>query len=176
MLALAFAGGDAFAATKKGTSSGKGRSGAGFDVQNLYAGFGLSNNSLSGFDDAMGWQIYGGYDLPWYLGVARTAVEVGYMESGEFEETVTINIPPFPPRSFTAKAEAKGLWTTGVIAYPLTPQVDLVGRLGLDFGDDDGLMVGIGAGYRFNKQISGRVEYVVREDINSLQANLAYHF
>lgn len=153
-------------------SAGLASAANGFDAKNMYAGFGLGMNSLSGFDDAMGWQIFGGYDLPFKLGPAKTAVEVGYMESGEFEQSITL---PFFG-TITATAEAKGIWATGVVAYPVNPQVDLIGRLGLDLGDDDGLMFGVGAGYAFNKQVSLRAEYVVRNEIDSLQANLVYHF
>jgi hypothetical protein len=171
MLTLMVAGGgEAIAAAKKGAAT-SGSSG-GFDVQNLYGGFGLSLNALSGFDDAMGWQIFGGYDLPWKLGPAKTAVEVGYMTSGEFEQSVTV---PFVG-TIKATSEAKGIWATGVVAYPVNTQFDILGRLGYDFGDDDGLMLGLGAGYWINKQVSVRAEYVIRDNIDSLQVNLLYHF
>lgn len=172
LMLMVASGGEAIAAAKK-KGAATSRSSGGFDVQNLYGGFGLSLNSLGGFDDAMGWQIFGGYDLPWKLGDAKTAVEVGYMNSGEFETSITL---PFGLGTYKATTEAKGIWATGVVAYPVNPQFDIIGRLGLDFGDDDGLMLGVGAGYWFNKQVSARAEYVIRSNIDSLQANLVYHF
>jgi hypothetical protein len=37
-------------------------------------------------------------------------------------------------------------------------------------------MFGVGVGYAIDKKIQLRGEYVIREDIDSLQANLAYRF
>ena len=45
----------------------------------------------------------------------------------------------------------------------------------LDFGDADGLMFGIGAGWKLNRQWKLRGEYVIRDDLNSLQVNFLYH-
>ncbi len=60
--------------------------------------------------------------------------------------------------------------------YELDSQFRLLGRLGVDFGDDDGLMVGAGLGYAFNRQLEVRGEYVARDNIDSLQANVVYRF
>jgi len=46
--------------------------------------------------------------------------------------------------------------------YMVAPQWELLGRLGYDFGDDDGVMVGIGGGYILNKNLKLRLEYVMR--------------
>ena len=57
----------------------------GFDQSNLYVGGGLSMNSLSGFDDEMGYQAFVGYELDMIdLGPVQLAVEVGYFNSGKF--------------------------------------------------------------------------------------------
>lgn len=161
--------GSATAAQKRAASQ---RSSSGFQQEYLYIGGGLGINSLSGFDDAMGWQIFGGYELPYMIGDAKTAIEVGYMNSGEFE--MAIQIPPFPPIKVTT--EAKGLWATGVVSYPVNKQFDLIGRVGLDLGDDNGLMLGGGAGFNINNEMQIRAEYVIRENIDSLQANFVYRF
>ena len=47
---------------------------------------------------------------------------------------------------------------------------------GLDFGDDDGLMLGIGGQYDISPAFFMRVEYVIRDDIDSFQFNLLYQF
>ena len=75
-------------------------------------------------------------------------------------------------RSVTASARAKGLWATPVARIELSPQFDLIGRAGLDFGDDDGLMVGVGLGYNINRQSQFRVEYDERDNVDSLQFNV----
>src|SRR6266699_6533366 len=59
-------------------------------------------------------------------------------------------------------ASASGLWTSGVVRYLVAPNVELIGRAGLDFGDDDGLLFGIGAGYIVNRNLKLRLEFVAR--------------
>jgi hypothetical protein len=143
----------------------------GFDQDNLYLGAGVSRNSLSGAsNNPIGFQFFGGYKLDEVVNLdpVTFAVEVGYMDSGDFEV-----------RQFGLTQDigsASGLWVNAVFGYPLTPEVNLLGRIGLDFGDDDGLMLGFGAGYRLNPNVELRGEYVIRDDINSLQANFVYHF
>lgn len=143
-----------------------------FNQENLYVGGGIGLNSLSGFDDETGFQFFGGYHLDMVdLDQVNLAVEVGYFSSGEFEETETDEFG-----TYRAEGEANGLWTTAVFGYPLTPELDLLGRIGLDFGDDDGLMFGFGAGYDLTPEFQLRGEYVIRDNIDSLQANLVYNF
>jgi hypothetical protein len=81
-----------------------------------------------------------------------------------------IDIPPFG----SVSARAKGLWSTGVARYIVNPQVELLGRAGLDFGDDDGFMFGVGAGYIVNRNVKLRGEYVIRENVDSIQFNFVY--
>lgn len=140
----------------------------GFDQKNVYVGGGIGLNSVSGADDAVGFQVFAGYKLDMVkLDPIELAVEVGYMDSGDFEVDT-------PFGSFEESAE--GLWATAVGSYALDKQFNLLGRFGLDFGDDDGLMLGIGAGYEVSPQIELRAEYAIRDDIDSLQGNFLYHF
>ncbi|HEX5513307.1 MAG TPA: outer membrane beta-barrel protein [Gammaproteobacteria bacterium] len=140
----------------------------GFNQDNLYAGAGISLNSLSGFDDAVGFQIFGGYKLDTLnLDPVKLAVEVGYMDSGDFEANYWFG---------KVEANVSGVWASAVASYPLTPELNLLGRLGLDFGDDDGLLLGAGVGYTVSKEIELRAEYVIRDNVDSLQANFVYHF
>jgi hypothetical protein len=137
----------------------------GFDQRNLYVGGGLSFNSLSGFDDAVGFQIFAGYLFtPVGVGQISLAAEAGWMTSGDF------SAPGQPDVS------ADGLWVNGVVGYPMTARFQFLGRAGMDFGDDDGLMFGIGLGYGLTSELELRAEYVVRDNINSTQVNVAYHF
>lgn len=140
----------------------------------VYGGAGLSNNSVSGADSAMGYQFFLGYDLKGVkLGKGSVAVEAGYMNSGEFDVTVCY---PFIGCVTGSAGEAKGLWGTGVVSLPVANQLDFIGRLGLDIGDDDGVMFGVGLGYALDKKMQLRGEYVIRDTIDSLQANLAVRF
>jgi opacity protein-like surface antigen len=137
---------------------------------NLYFGGGIGINDLSGFDDATGFQVFAGYDLDYRLGKASLAGEVGYMDSGDFERDVVI--PGFG-RFSTDEQNVDGLWTTGVISLPVGA-VNLIGRAGLDFGDDDGFMVGGGVGIDLSREWELRFEYVMRDNVDSLQANIAF--
>ncbi|RFA31100.1 hypothetical protein CAI21_00035 [Alkalilimnicola ehrlichii] len=132
-------------------------------MTDFYAGGGITRNQLSGWDDATGFQFFGGYNLPVETGLVDLSVELGYADSGDFE-------------SNGQETNADGLWLTGVARYPVTPEFGILGRLGADFGDDDGLMFGIGAGYRVNVAFEIRGEYVVRDETDSLQANFVVHF
>jgi outer membrane protein with beta-barrel domain len=143
----------------------------GFDQRRLFFGAGLSSNSISGSDNnPTGFQIFGGYNFAEIAPKFQVDAEVGYMDSGKFKQTV--NVGPF---SVTAEDSAKGLWATGVARYMVAPQVELIARLGYDFGDDDGLMAGLGAGYIVNPHLKLRLEYVVRDNIDSIQFNLVFY-
>ncbi len=139
----------------------------GFDQSKLHVGAGLGNNSLTGFDNAIGWQFFAGYPLEMVkLGEGvRSSIEVGYMSTTFKQEILFFG---------TIEASAKGLWATYVANYPVNDQVDALGRIGLDFGDDSGLMFGIGGEYKLDDQKAVRLEYVIRDNVNSLQGNFVY--
>lgn len=128
----------------------------------LGAGVGFNNINNSYYNDndsdAVGFQIFAGLPLAVNLGSASLAVEVGYMDSGEFDNG----------------RNANGLWSTAVVALPLNSNVNLLGRLGYDFGDDDGLMAGAGVGFPIASKTALRIEYVARDHIDSLQANFVF--
>lgn len=141
-------------------------------AQDIYLGGGISSNEISGSDSGTGWQVFVGFPLTGVrAGPFKFAVEAGYMETGKMETRT--DVPGFG--TVTADSEAKGLWATGVASYPLSPAVDLLGRIGLDFGDDDGLMVGVGLGFIIAPQLQVRGEYVERDHVDSLQVNLVYY-
>lgn len=129
-------------------------------VQGLYFGGGLSANSASGTDTGIGYQFFGGYELPVKTDPIKLAVEVGYMDSGDLIDGVDSN--------------ATGLWATGVGVFAVNSTVNLLVRAGFDFGDDDGFMFGVGAGFNLNKQMELRAELVERDNIESFQVNFLY--
>ena len=140
-------------------------------TSSFYLGGGLGFNSLSG-GRGNGYQFLGGYEFAFKLnGDISTALELGYMDSGNFDGRVFS-----PDASGTVSGEAKGFWLNVVESFPIGNKVEGIARLGLDFGDDDGLMVGAGMGYNFNRHWALRSEYVVRESVSSFQFNLLYGF
>jgi len=141
------------------------------NASSFYLGGGVGFNTASG-GNGNGVQILGGYQFDFKLnGDISTALEVGYMDSGTF---TTKNFATDTKSS--AKEEAKGVWLNVVETFPIGNRVEGLARLGFDFGDDDGLMVGAGMGYNFNRNWLLRSEYVIREHINSFQFNLLFNF
>lgn len=132
------------------------------DTSKFFFGGGLSSNETSNSDSAVGWQFFGGYSFGEVFRNVVVDAEVGYMDSGDMKRA---GAPDF---------SANGLWATGVGRFLLTPSIELLGRLGLDFGDDDGLLAGIGVGFNLTKNFKLRFEYVQRENVDSVQFNLVY--
>lgn len=146
------------------------RSSAGFDSRNLFFGAGLSSNEVSGSSNGTGFQVFGGYAFGEFARNVRLDAEVGYMDTGSMD--VCRNLPPFV--LFCGDARAKGLWANGVARFIVVPNVELLGRAGLDFGDDDGFMFGVGAGFLVNRNAKLRFEIVERDHVSSLQFNFVY--
>jgi len=140
----------------------------GAQAEGPYAGGGIGFNSIdvSGFDSAIGFQFFGGYDLDIVLGEnVTTAVEVGYKMSGDFD---------YNSNFVNGSVSLDGLWFAGVARHPINDQVSLLGRLGLDLGDDDGLLFGFGGEYTVSDQVGVRAEYIIRSDTSALEFNLTY--
>jgi hypothetical protein len=133
----------------------------GFDTGKLFFGAGLSSNDVSGSDSAAGYQIFGGYGFGEVTKNVFIDAEVGYMDTGKMSKS-------------GGNVSAKGLWANGVGRLMVTPSVELLGRLGLDFGDDDGFMAGIGAGLLLTKNFKIRLEFVQRDKVDSVQFNFVY--
>ena len=135
----------------------------------LYVGGGLGFNSLSAIDfsDGLGYQLFGGYTLPVKMGKGKLSLEVGYMDSGDMEVGA---IPTFFG-PVVIEDKAAGLWGNAVYSLPLQDKLNLLARLGLDIGDDDGLMFGAGVGFKLSSKMEVRGEYVIRDTIDSLQVN-----
>jgi len=135
-----------------------------FDTRNLFFGGGLSQNKISGGSGSgMGFQAFGGYTFGQVAPQMRVDAEVGYQDAKV--KSPCVNVPIFGCIG-GGDVHVKGLWATGVARYRVAPNIDLIGRAGLDFGDDDGFMYGIGAGYLLNRNSQLRLEYVVRQNVN----------
>lgn len=135
----------------------------GVDASQIYFGAGIgfndTNNSFNRNDnDAVGFQVFAGLPLDVNMGSAALAVEVGYMDTGDFD----------------SGGSANGVWSTAVASLPLSNNLNLLGRLGYDFGDDDGVMIGAGIGIPAGNKMNVRFEYVIRDNIDSLQVNLVF--
>ena len=137
------------------------------DAKRIYVGGGLGFNSLAGFGSATGFQFIGGYEFASKMNDDITSsLEIGYMDSGDFDRY----------NSSTTANAAKGAWMAYVGSVPLTAKTDVLARLGFDFGDDDGFLIGTGMQYKFTTKVAMRMEYVARQNVNSLQANVLFKF
>ena len=141
--------------------------GQGFDLRRLFFGAGVSQNKVSGLDNGTGFQVFGGYNFPAIARNLYVDAEAGYMETGKLKAAGCTG-------SF-CNAKASGLWTSGVVRYLVAPNVELIGRAGVDLGDDDGFLVGIGAGYIVTKNLKLRLEFVARDHVDSLQFNAVFY-
>ncbi len=128
------------------------------DKNKFSIGAGLSSNSVSGSsNNEIGFQFFAAYDLSQVnlMEAVNSSVEFGFMDYGFANEST-------------------GIWGTYVVTGEISGQFGWLGRLGLDLGDDSGLMLGGGASYAINKKMDLRLEYVVRDDVDSLQFNFLY--
>ncbi len=133
----------------------------------LAIGGGISLNSVGhSVDDEAGFQLFAAYALPTVnvLQYVNSSVELGYMDYG------------FDGKNAFDSKNSDGLWANFVLDGSIESDWGWLARLGLDLGDDSGLMVGAGASYALNPKLSLRVEYVVRDDIDSLQLNILHRF
>ncbi|MCP4187000.1 MAG: hypothetical protein GY763_05290 [Gammaproteobacteria bacterium] len=125
----------------------------------LSIGGGISNNSVSGpTDDEFGLQFFVAYDLDEVNLVSgvRSSVEFGIMDYG-------------------FSRDSTGIWGTYVVDGQINSRWQWLARLGFDIGDDNGIMTGVGLGFANSEQVEFRGEYVMRDDIDSLQFNFLYH-
>jgi len=136
------------------------------DAKRIYVGGGLGFNNLPGAGSSRGFQFFGGYDFNFKINDdISTALEIGYMDSGDFDK--------FNGGSISS---ATGLWAAAVESVPLSNKTDMLVRFGYDFGDDDGFLIGAGMQYKFTTKVAMRMEYVTRENVNGLQANVLFKF
>jgi len=137
------------------------------DAKQIYVGGGLGFNSLPGFGSARGFQFIGGYEFAKKFNDDITsALEIGYMNSGDFDQY----------KGPSSNEDVSGFWAAVVESVPLSSKTDMLARLGFDFGDDDGFLLGAGMQYKFNTKLAFRMEYVARQNVNSLQANVLVKF
>jgi len=142
-------------------------------AEGFYAGGGVNINSASGLSDETGFQIFAGYNLGEVFGVddLDLMIEGGYYNSG-FEFCDEFDFFD----GCTSTSDVDGLWSTAVFDYRLNETWSVFGRAGLDFGEDDGLMVGGGGAFHLNESMQVRAELVERDNITSIQGNFVMAF
>lgn len=127
------------------------------DKNRLSVGVGISDNSVRKADET-GFQVFIAYDLNQVnvMEGLKSSVEFGLMDYG-------------------FSRDSTGIWGTYVVEGAFSGQFGWLARAGFDIGDDSGLMVGAGLGYAIDEKKKLRLEYVVRDDVDSLQFNFLFH-
>lgn len=144
-----------------------------------YVGAGMGMNSAETYSTTAGYQFFAGYclDFNFKSPRSRTSVEVGYLDSGDFEkETDIFQNNPNRSQIVTVTESYSGLWFSGLAEYKFDNKMHIMGRLGLDVGDQTGILFGGGAGYNVTKYAQVRAEYVLHDEINSFQVNWISEF
>ena len=128
--------------------------------RNLFSiGFGISDNEVSNPDeDDTGYQFFGAYDLTQVnlMEGVNSSIEFGFMDFG-FDDDDT------------------GIWGSYVIDGNLSGRLGWLAQVGLDIGDDSGLLLGAGLKIMLNETLDLRFDYVVRDEVDSLQINFMLH-
>ncbi|MBI3775859.1 MAG: outer membrane beta-barrel protein [Gammaproteobacteria bacterium] len=136
------------------------------DTRRIYYGAGLSMNTLASTRWGIGAQVLTGYDTGLAVGRMALDAELGYLNTGNMK---------FDTRMDSRVAtRAAGVWLSGVARVPVSHGWEALGRVGGDFGDDAGLLLGFGAALELTRDVKLRVEYVLRENIDALQVNVIY--
>jgi OOP family OmpA-OmpF porin len=148
------------------------------------AGGGQSEFDFGGFDDtATSWKAFGGYQFH-----DSFAVEIGYLDSGEAEES-------FAGETLTISADGATASVVGML--PIGELFSLHARLGMFFWDveatiDDGvntltasdsgedLYYGVGAGMKLGENAGLRLEYEIADvedaDISMISLSVLFRF
>lgn len=145
-------------------------SGQGLQPERLQLGGSLSQNVIdSPFGgsnvDATGLSIFAGYELDNDIDQVKTTVEVGYTQTDDF-----FNGPD---------SDISGFWFAGVAEKQLpeiNPNLFAIARLGLDIGDDDGILLGAGAGFHLTPKLDVRGEYINKDASSVYQASFVLNF
>lgn len=136
------------------------------DPRRLYYGAGLSVNTLPNTCWSNGAQILTGYATGLAFSRMALDVELGYLNTG--------NMKFDTPVGSRIATRASGVWLSGVAHVPVSHGWRVLGRLGGDFGDDAGLLLGFGGAVELTRDVQLRVEYALRENIDALQLNMIY--
>jgi len=129
------------------------------DKSQFSIGIGISDNEISSPDeDDTGVQFFAAYDLTQInlIEGVDSSLEFGFMDFG-FDKDDT------------------GIWASYVVDATISGRLGWLAQAGLDIGDDSGLLLGAGLKFMLDDRSDLRLDYVVRDDVDSLQINFLYH-
>lgn len=143
--------------------------------EGIYVGGGINYNSIdleplfSGADreTAMGFQLFAGLPIASSIAGFKTFAEVGFFQTESFN---------FGGGN---KERVRGIWGAGVLQRDLSeidPNLYALVRAGVEVGDDDGVFMGFGAGYRMSSKVDLRAEFLNKDLLTSYQLNALVRF
>ncbi len=135
----------------------------------LYLGGGFNQNVIDspwgGSEDATGFTLFGGMYFDNSIQGLNSSVEIGYNDTEDFYDNSDTDI--------------KGPWAA-VVGEKFLPEVDprlsVLGRIGIDFGDDDGLLLGAGVGFHPVEKVGLRAEFINKDASSVYQLSALVHF
>ena len=134
-----------------------------FNKKNFYTGGGVTYNTFES-GNAFGSQWFAGYDISeYFLLVPRVglAAEAGYSNIVKSASTIR---------------RYEGVWSDMSLNYKYNSRIKYINRLGVDFGNANGVMMGLGLEYAIDRNIKVRSELVMRGVYKSYQVNALYRF
>jgi opacity protein-like surface antigen len=140
-----------------------------------YVGGGLSYNDLdldsvvkdANNEAALGLQGFTGLPISNSIDGFETFAEIGLFRTNNFDF------------GQGKKDKAVGIWGSLVLQKELNevaPHLYGLARIGLELGDDDGIFMGVGIGYRLTPKVEVRTEFVNKDLISSYQVNALLRF
>jgi len=139
----------------------------------IYIGGAVNHNVIDspfGGDelDANGYSIFGGYKFKNSVPDLITSAELGYSDTGDFFDS-----------NGNGDEDINGIWVAAV-AEKFLPEIDprlsVIGRGGLDLGDDDGIFLGAGAGFKVNDKVGLRAEFINKDASSVYQFGAIFNF
>ena len=143
--------------------------------EGLYVGGGINYNDLDvgsifpgdNNETAFGFQVFAGIPIASSIEGFKTFAEAGYFQTSSFKLAPGV------------KEKVTGIWGAGILQRDLNeidPNLYGLARIGLEIGDDDGIFMGIGAGYRISPKVDVRAEFVNKDLLSSYQLNALIRF
>ena len=128
-----------------------------------YLGLGVTANTLQDFGWAAGYQLFAGYELPVSSSPYSLGLEMGFAATQTMAAT-----------QGDGETEAHGGWAAIFTSMTLIPQWHGQLRIGGDFGNDPGLLTGVGLNYDLTRDYRVQMTYSQRSHLQSIALNFIY--